>query len=797
MAPANSLGLDYETFSELNIKKVGAYAYARHPSTELLILCGILDDPRGRELDRFEWRYGEPMPKALIKLIKSGVRCRAFNAAFEWQITQHVIAGKMGWPDIPLEQWYCTQGAALQHALPTSLEKCASAFNKVHKKLGSGTRLITKFSKPRKVTKANAETRNYPEDFPEDFDEFVVYCMGDVEAERELYWGLPNREYSPTERQIWEQLQRQNDFGVRVDVGAVDDIMRMVEANRKRRLRELSILTEGAAKTDGQREVIMNWCDAQGYPLEGYTKDHLKAAIADKKVPKDVKHVLEIRQELGQTSLAKYPRIKEYACDDEVIRGGIVYHRASTGRNGGCLAEGTMILVKTASGEVTDVPIQDVTVDHKVYDGTDWVSHMGVVYSGEKDVIEYVGLSATPDHKVYLSDTDSRPFSEIAEQGLQPWRIRQGQKESRAYPSIVKTYDIIGAGPKARFVANGVVVSNSGPQFHNLPRDYVSSDERLIQICLDWVRDSKYEEIELVFGPLVNVAKGMLRPMLRSREGKVFYSADFSSIENRVTVWVSQDDVGIDVFANGVDQYRAFVSKQFGIAPEDVTAEQRTDGKATILGAMFGAGANTIWKTNVQKGIPMTLKQAKANVNEFREQYAVTAATWYELDEICIEACRLPPGKQVSYKGLKFFCRDNFFFMRLHSGRLLAYHDPKVQQVKTPWGAIKWAVTHSGLNSKGFWTRQTLTPSRIIENIVQAEARDLLMFSKTEVENEGFDLVLDVHDEVLAEQDPNYMTVEDFEAIMARIPDWAKKENGAYVDFPLKAEGAKFTRYRK
>lgn len=672
MAKLNSVGLDYETYSELNIKEVGAFCYARHPSTELLILKGILDDDNGDEVDRFEWRYGDPIPRALFKLIKQGIRCRAFNAAFEWQISTHVMAGKMGWPEIPLEQWYCTQGAALRHALPTSLEKCAAAFNKIHKKLDSGTRLITKFSKPRKPTKANPATRNYPEDFPEDFDDFVVYCEADVEAEREIYWNLPGREYSAFERRVWEQLQRQNDLGVMIDMPSVHGVMDMIEVNRDRQLKRLNRLTGGAIKTDGQRDAIMSWCDAQGYPLTGYTKDDIKAHLKDRKIPDKIKQILEIRQDLGQTSLAKYPRIIESVCDDQTIKGNLIYHRATTGRNGG-----------------------------------------------------------------------------------------------------------------------------SGVQFHNLPRDYVSHYEPLVETCLQWVRDHRYEDIEFVFGDLNYVAKGMIRPMLRSRPGKVFYSADFSSIENRVTVWISQDDVGLDVFTNGVDQYKAFAAKQFGISMDDVTAEQRTDSKATILGAMFGAGAKTIWKTNVQKGIPMTLKQAKTNVAEFREQYAVTAETWYELDEVCIEAVQLPPGKQLEYKGLKFFCRDNFFFIRLHSGRLLAYYQPKVQKVKTPWGEMKWAVTHMGLNAKGFWTRQTLTPSRIIENIVQATARDLLMFSKMEVEDEGFDLVLDVHDEVLAEQEPDYMDVKAFEAIMARIPDWAMKKNGAYVDFPLRAEGGKFTRYRK
>lgn len=662
-----SLGIDLEAFSELNIKKVGGHKYCRHPSTELLILRGILDDPQGNREDEFRWLYGEPMPRSLFRVIARGVRLRAFNAAFESQMFIHVLAAKMGWPLVDIEQWYCTQAAALRHALPMSLDKCAAVFNKVHKKLESGTRLINKFSKP----KTNGG-RNYPCDFPEEFEEFDEYCGADVEAEREVYWNLPYREFSDDEREFWIQLQHQNAYGVCVDIPTVKAMIKMLHVNKTRQTQRVVELTDGAVTTINQRAKVLQWCDAQGYPLEGYTKEIVEKAVEDKKTPDNVRELLTIRQDLGQTAVAKYPTIITYACADRTIKGSLIYHRASTGRNGG-----------------------------------------------------------------------------------------------------------------------------SGPQFHNIPRDYIAKKDDLVELALKWVRESRYEDIELVFGSLMHVAKGGLRAVLIPRPGKIFYAGDFSSIENRVTVWIAQDEVGLDVFVNGVDQYRAFAAKQFGIEIDEVTDEQRTDAKATILGAMFGAGAKTIWQTNVKKGIPMTLKQAKTNVAEFREQYAVTAATWYELDEICIEACRLPIGKAIMYKGLKFFRREDFFFIQLHSGRKLAYYKADVRKVMTPWGKEKFAVTHMGQNSKGAWIRQTLTPSRIIENIVQAEARDLLMHSKREVISEGFDIVLDVHDEILSEQDPDYMEAKEYEHIMTRTPFWATQEGGAFVDFPLGVEAKKFPRYRK
>ena len=148
----------------------------------------------------------------------------------------------------------------------------------------------------------------------------------------------------------------------------------------------------------------------------------------------------------------------------------------------------------------------------------------------------------------------------------------------------------------------------------------------------------------------------------------------------------------------------------------------------------------------------------------------------------------------ITYKGLKFSVQHDYLWIKLHSGRFLAYYHPRNEWVMTPWKDKKYQPTIMGLNAKAQWIRQTMTPSKIIENIVQATARDLLMFSQDNINDAGFHVLLNVHDEVLSSQRPDYMPLEQFVSVMVQKPLWADNLD---LPLPLKAEGYLARRYRK
>lgn len=662
LVPGRMISLDFETFSIRDIKKVGSWRYALDPSTEILICSWTVNE--GKTVHR--WILGDPPPYALFTYIAQGYVLRAFNSEFERAIWENVAVPMLGWDPVPFEQWYDTQAMCYTHALPGKLEKVAEVLKTPVKKNKNGTRLINKFSKPRKPTKNNPSLRNRPEDFPEDFELFGQYCDDDVRTECGVFAALPRPDFRKGEDDVWRMTVKINEGGLRLDMDAVNAIQKMLTWWRIKRTNDLREITNDEIQTDGQRDKVIAWLAKKDVHLDGYTKDDITEALKWDIDP-DAREVLTIRQELSRVSTKKYTAMQLVEWHGR-SHNNMVYHRATTGRNGG-----------------------------------------------------------------------------------------------------------------------------AGLQLHNFPRDAISKNPDLLDDCIRYILEEDYDAVQLIYGNPVDVAKGLLRAVIVPDVGHVFYCADFSSVENIVTVWICQDPVGLDVFENGIDQYKAFAAKQFNITLDQVTDVVRTEAKATILGAMFGAGWKTIFATNKQKGIPMTEKQAKQNVKEFRTQYQVTADSWYELAESVMQAIEYP-GMAVTYKGLKFCVNNGYLWIRLHSGRFLAYYQPENKWVMTPWKEKKYQPTIMGQNAKGQWTQQTMTPSKIIENIVQATARDLLMFSQETINDAGFRVLLNVHDEILSSQTPNYMPLEEFVALMVVKPSWT---NRLEMALPLKAEGYQARRYRK
>ena len=153
------------------------------------------------------------------------------------------------------------------------------------------------------------------------------------------------------------------------------------------------------------------------YQLTSLDKTAVAEALERKDLPEDVRRVLELRQQTSKTSNKKFDVMVSTRCKDDRIRGTLQFYGANrSGRY--CLAEGTKILVKDIDGDVYEKPIQEVKLSDMVYDGDSWVQHEGVMFMGDKDVITYDGITATPDHPVYISDNESVPLLYAKEHSL-------------------------------------------------------------------------------------------------------------------------------------------------------------------------------------------------------------------------------------------------------------------------------------------------------------------------------------------------------------------------------------------
>ena len=320
--------IDFETRSEVDIKKSGAWVYSLDSSTEILCMAYKIGNGPVQLSDDLTTciklrNYLYENPNALVE---------AHNAFFEKAIWHNIMVKRYGWPEIKPEQWRCSASVAAYHALPRSLGGAGQILNLSTIKDDEGKRVMLQLSKPRPRVGGFFEQQEYPEKFQTLYD----YCKSDVEAEYAIankLGGLPNRELK-----VWQLDQKINERGVHIDIDAVNKSLKILGEHSEKLEKELDILTEGKITTVGQRAKILEWCKERGEDLPGLTKADVEQALKTVKDAK-VKRVLEIRQALSKTSTAKYEAMKNSTAPDGRIRDVLMYHGASTGRWSGKLVQ--------------------------------------------------------------------------------------------------------------------------------------------------------------------------------------------------------------------------------------------------------------------------------------------------------------------------------------------------------------------------------------------------------------------------------------------------------------------------
>ena len=309
------------------------------------------------------------------------------------------------------------------------------------------------------------------------------------------------------------------------------------------------------------------------------------------------------------------------------------------------------------------------------------------------------------------------------------------------------------------------------------------------------------EEIESAIPAVFNAAKGSMRELsslVRSaivapRE-KTFVDVDFSSIENRVGVYLAGQKDKVELFRKGLDEYKVFASQSlYRVHYEDVTKDQRQIAKSAVLGAMFGQGAKGLVKYAEGMGVRISEGQAKTAVDGYRSSYAKVKELWAACESASIDAVKNPgtafrAGSKIAMKVAK-----GALWMQLPSGRLICWQRPELELLTTPWGAKKLGVTvHSQNTYTRQWSRNALIGSSIFQSAVQGTARDCLAVAMLNLEKAGYEVLNSIHDEVLllVEEQSAESALADVIHIMTTPPTWAP-------DFPLAAEGWINKRYKK
>ena len=334
--------IDLETYSSADITKTGAFKYAEAPDFEILLLACAWDDGPVQVIDMTE---REPVTDertaakaAALASVVAGITDPdtvkvAHNSAFERACLTRYLGR-----DLPPEEWEDTMILAAMNGLPLSLDAAGAALELRDQKIREGTALISYFCKPCKPTIANGgRTRNRPEHAPDKWERFKAYCKRDVEVEQAIYRRLRSFPVTDFERKVWALDARINERGVRIDTGLVAAAIAQNEAFTTRRMAEMRRLT--GLENPNSVAQLKDWLETAGMSADSLNKAAV-LELKDKATDPTTRRVLELRQQLGKTSVTKYEAMQSAVCADGRVRGLLQYYGAGrTGRWAGRLVQ--------------------------------------------------------------------------------------------------------------------------------------------------------------------------------------------------------------------------------------------------------------------------------------------------------------------------------------------------------------------------------------------------------------------------------------------------------------------------
>lgn len=305
-------------------------------------------------------------------------------------------------------------------------------------------------------------------------------------------------------------------------------------------------------------------------------------------------------------------------------------------------------------------------------------------------------------------------------------------------------------------------------QVQNLARNYLSD----LDDARNFVKKRDIDAVEILYDSLNDTLKQLIRTALIAKDGAEFYVSDFSAIEARVIAWFAGEKWRLEVFATHGKIYEASASQMFGIPIEEVDKGLRQKGKIAELALGYQGGPGALKQMGA---LNMGLEEGELQglVDDWRRANPNIVQFWKDVQRAATKA--LKTRRPIKLGKLTFNYRKGFLLIKLPSGRNLAYARAKVES-----GDYGDKISYEGQGDKAYFTKQETYGGKLVENIVQATARDILAEALLRIEDAGHDVVFHVHDEAIIEGAG--MTIEEVNNLMAQAPEWAE-------GLPLNSEG--------
>lgn len=325
-----TLEMDIETFSDVDLIKCGVYAYADSPAFEVLLFAYSFD---GEETQIIDLAQGETIPAEVeAAIFDDSVTKTAFNANFERTCLSRFFGTRLS-PD----SWHCSAVQAALLALPRSLEDVGAVLGLDKQKMKEGKELIRYFCMPCKPAKANGgRTRNLPCHAPEKWELFKIYCKRDVDVEKAIRQKLHGFPVPESEMEMYRLDQEINDRGVLVDLALVHQAISCERLHKE-------IVTKRAYELTGLENPnsvaqMKGWLEEKGLEIESLSKQAVSELI--KETDGEVEELLRLRLLMAKTSVKKYEAMERSVCSDGRVHGLLQFYGANrTGRWAGRLVQ--------------------------------------------------------------------------------------------------------------------------------------------------------------------------------------------------------------------------------------------------------------------------------------------------------------------------------------------------------------------------------------------------------------------------------------------------------------------------
>lgn len=726
------LFLDTETYSEADLKKVGSYRYAEDPSTEIMICTYAFDDGR---VQTYDATTGEPIPRQLLRALRNVCAGRGKIVMANGLLFDRLIIKRCWGFDIPVKQIIDTMIAAFRHALPGSLDMQCQVLeiDEAQAKDKAGKALINRFCKP---TPKNYKIRRYTrETHPDDWASFLKYARRDIVALREVFHALPKWGNSEFEDRVLELDIKINDRGFSVDTELAKAAIAAVTTHKKE-LQQFAQDNHGSGLTGASFLPTLREL-APAHQILNAQKSTLNGLLDDEDLPDEAREFVEMRLGAASTASTKY--------------NPLLLGLSSDGRRRGCLQYGGAKRTLRWAGR----GFQPQNLSRGFYHDEELARGIAALLKGRaskrfdvsKLAASTVRSCVVPEqgYKFVVAD-----YSNVEGRGL-AWLAGE-EKTLEVFRAGTDLYKVLAS---SMFKVNYEEVSKDQRQVAKaciLGLGYGGGVSAFLTFAKNLGLDLNQlaEDMDGTFPDHIWAAarKGyeFARIQEKNKRAPKGQKPDRPSYDLSKKVWMTCDSI-----KRMYREANPHIQQFWWDLEEAAILAIKNPGKS------YWAGARV--RTDGNRAIKITRTYTTNYVD------AKVPGWWLKIE--------LPSGRILSYPGIGL------------SIEIEVDEDTGKENKRTK-------IKYQGENqTTRQWGVRFTYGGSLAENCCQALCRDLLANALLNVDENGYPIVLHVHDEIITEvPNANEYNVKVLEQLMCALPEWAE-------GFPLAAEGAEMFRYAK